>query len=93
MGKSIILYSTEDLEMEICDRVYVMRDGYVTKELIGDEIDVPNIVKAAFIETEKKEDKGKKEKCVCTVFVCTVVASTYHIDSYFCRRMSASIRN
>lgn len=61
MGKSIILYSTEDLEMEICDRVYVMRDGYVTKELIGDEIDVPNIVKAAFIETEKKEVKEKKK--------------------------------
>lgn len=61
MGKSIILYSTEDLEMEICDRVYVMRDGYVTKELIGDEIDVPNIVKAAFIETEKKEVKKKKK--------------------------------
>lgn len=61
MGKSIILYSTEDLEMEICDRVYVMRDGYVTKELIGDEIDVPNIIKAAFIETEKKEVKEKKK--------------------------------
>ncbi len=55
MGKSIILYSTEDLEMEICDRVYVMRDGRITKELKDDEINVPNLVKAAFIETEKKE--------------------------------------
>lgn len=61
MGKSIILYSTEDLEMEICDRVYVMRDGYITKELKGDEIDVPNLVKAAFIETEKKVAAEKKK--------------------------------
>lgn len=61
LGKSIILYSTEDTEMEICDRVYVMRDGYITKELKGDEIDVPNLVKAAFIETEKKEIKEKKK--------------------------------
>lgn len=61
MGKSIILYSTEDLEMEICDRVYVMRDGYITKELKGDEIDVPNLVKAAFIETEKKVITEKKK--------------------------------
>ncbi len=61
MGKSIILYSTEDMEMEICDRVYVMRDGYITKELKGEEIDVPNLVKAAFIETEKKEIKEKKK--------------------------------
>ncbi len=61
MGKSIILYSTEDLEMEICDRVYVMRDGYITKELKGEEIDVPNLVKASFIETEKKEIVEKKK--------------------------------
>ena len=61
MGKSIILYSTEDMEMEICDRVYVMRDGYITKELRGSEIDVPNLVKASFIETEKKEIKEKQK--------------------------------
>ncbi len=59
MGKSVILYSTEDLEMEICDRVYVMRDGCITKELKGDEIHVSSLVKAAFIETEKKEIKEK----------------------------------
>ena len=44
MGKSIIFYSTEDSEMEICDRVYVMRNGSITKELIGNEINVPNLV-------------------------------------------------
>ena len=61
MGKSVILFSTEDSEMEICDRVYVMRDGFITKELKGKEIDVPNIVAAAFIETEKKNLAEKKQ--------------------------------
>ncbi len=61
MGKSVILFSTEDAEMEICDRVYVMRDGYVTKELKGEDINVPNIVSAAFIETEKKNVVEKKK--------------------------------
>ena len=61
LGKSVILYSTEDAEMEICDRVYVMRNGYVTKELKGEEINVPNIVSASFIETEKKDVVEKKK--------------------------------
>nr|MCR4818042.1 sugar ABC transporter ATP-binding protein [Fretibacterium sp.] len=42
MGKSVLLYSTEDREMEICDRVYVMRDGVITRELVNEEITVPN---------------------------------------------------
>lgn len=61
-GKSIILYSTEDQEMEICDRVYVMRNGTITKELKGEEIDIPNLVKAAFMETEKTEIQEKKRR-------------------------------
>jgi ribose transport system ATP-binding protein len=62
MGKSVILYSTEDSEMEICDRVYIMRNGYITKELKGNEIDVPNIVKASFIETPKKVISTKSSR-------------------------------
>ncbi|GHV75804.1 hypothetical protein AGMMS49942_06250 [Spirochaetia bacterium] len=50
-GKTVILYSTEDSEMEICDRVYIMRDGKVTGELHGEQITVPGIVKASFKET------------------------------------------
>ena len=64
MGKSIIFYSTEDSEMEICDRVYVMRNGSITKELIGNEINVPNLVKASFIETETKQIEEKKSSQV-----------------------------
>jgi ribose transport system ATP-binding protein len=58
-GKSVIFYSTEDAEMEICDRVYILRDGTVTQELKGSDITVPNIVKASFVETEKKETVRK----------------------------------
>ncbi|MDR2134241.1 MAG: ATP-binding cassette domain-containing protein [Treponema sp.] len=54
-GKAVIFYSTEDAEMEICDRAYIMRDGTVTGELKGAEITVPNVVKASFRETAKKE--------------------------------------
>ena len=49
-GKSIILYSTEDAEMEVCDRAYVMREGRITEELIGSEVTVPNIIQASFKE-------------------------------------------
>lgn len=68
MGKSVVLFSTEDNEMEICDRVYVMRDGYVVKELIKDEIDVPNIVKASFIETPKKDVEATRESRLSMLF-------------------------
>ena len=61
MGKSIILYSTEDAEIEICDRAYIMHDGAITAELIGEEITVPNIVSASFKKVEKKEKKEKKK--------------------------------
>ncbi len=60
MGKSVILYSTEDAEIEICDRAYIMHDGAITAELIGNEITVPNIIKASFKKVEKKEKKQQK---------------------------------
>ncbi|MCD8019819.1 MAG: ATP-binding cassette domain-containing protein [Clostridiales bacterium] len=60
-GKSVILYSTEDAEIEICDRAYIMHDGEITEELIGNDITVSNIVKASFkkVKKEKKEEKHK----------------------------------
>jgi len=63
-GKSIIFYSTEDLEIEICDRAYIMRDGYITEELSGADITVPNIVKASFKETAKGADKAEGKNLV-----------------------------
>ncbi|WP_084074454.1 ATP-binding cassette domain-containing protein [Demequina sp. NBRC 110052] len=52
-GKAVVFHSTEDAEMEICDRVYVMRDGQITAELAGDEVSVPNIVRASFSEVQR----------------------------------------
>ncbi|MDC7226822.1 MAG: ATP-binding cassette domain-containing protein [Spirochaetales bacterium] len=49
-GKAVILHSTEDLEMEQCDRVYVLHDGEVISELKGAEINVKNLVTASFKE-------------------------------------------
>jgi ribose transport system ATP-binding protein len=54
-GKAVVLHSTEDAEMEICDRVYVMREGQVTAELAGDEVTVQNIVRASFAEVARTE--------------------------------------
>ena len=59
-GKAVILYSTEDSEMEICDRVYVMREKAVTEEIKGNDITVPNIVKASFKEVKKEVNIEKK---------------------------------
>lgn len=60
-GKSMILYSTEDTEMEICDRVYIMHEGTVAEELSGDAITVPNIIKASFKNVEGKKQAENKE--------------------------------
>lgn len=66
-GKSIVWYSTEDLEMEKCDRVYVMSEGRIIEELVGEDVTVNNIIKTSFIEKSKgntnnvqKEGKTKK---------------------------------
>jgi ribose transport system ATP-binding protein len=52
-GKAIILHSTEDLEMEQCDRVYVMHDGRIVEELVGEHVTVQNIIKRSFAEKSK----------------------------------------
>ncbi|MDR1971943.1 MAG: ATP-binding cassette domain-containing protein [Treponema sp.] len=61
-GRLVVFYSTEDAEMEICDRVYIMRDGEITHELKAGEITVPNIVRASFAETRKKETVQKTSR-------------------------------
>jgi ribose transport system ATP-binding protein len=59
-GKAVLLHSTEDVEMEICDRVYVMRDGQVTAELTGNDVHVPNVVRASFAEVSHTERVEKR---------------------------------
>lgn len=61
-GKSIILHSTEDLEMEQCDRVYIMHEGRIIAELRGEEITVNAIIKTSFKEVVKSNKvKGGNE--------------------------------
>lgn len=61
-GKAILLHSTEDLEMEQCDRVYVMHEGRIVQELVGEQVSVQNIITTSFREKSKglaeKEQRG-----------------------------------
>ncbi|MGV8955323.1 MAG: sugar ABC transporter ATP-binding protein [Cypionkella sp.] len=47
-GRTFVWYSTEMEEMQLCDRVYVFRDGAIVAELTGDEISENNILRASF---------------------------------------------
>lgn len=47
-GRSFIWYSTEMDEIELCDRIYVFRDGAIVTELIGDKITEKNVLAASF---------------------------------------------
>ncbi|MFD1198673.1 sugar ABC transporter ATP-binding protein [Brucella gallinifaecis] len=47
-GRTFVWYSTEMDEIELCDRVYVFRDGAIVTELIGDEITEKNVLAASF---------------------------------------------
>lgn len=50
-GKVVIWYSTEDKELTVCDRVYVMRSGHIVKELC-DNISIDQIIEASFINVQ-----------------------------------------
>jgi ribose transport system ATP-binding protein len=67
-GRAVLLHSTEDLEMEICDRVYVMRDGRVVDELVGDDVSVQNVVRASFTEVAHEEQSARKRSLLSRVF-------------------------
>lgn len=47
-GRTFVWYSTEMEEMQLCDRVYVFRNGAIVVELTGDEISEHNILQASF---------------------------------------------
>lgn len=98
-GRAIILYSTEDSEIEICDRAYIMHEGAITEELKGADITVSNIVQASFKEVSKNnkvvEDKKNSRLAAITgsrillpvlTMVFMILANAYmnpNILSYF----------
>ncbi|EPX87818.1 monosaccharide ABC transporter ATP-binding protein [Rubellimicrobium thermophilum DSM 16684] len=47
-GRAFVWYSTEIEEMELCDRVYVFREGAAVAELTGDRISEAAILAASF---------------------------------------------
>ena len=47
-GRTFVWYSTEMEEMQLCDRVYVFRNGGIVAELVGDAINEKNILRASF---------------------------------------------
>lgn len=49
-GVSVILNTSDDLELaELADRVLVMYEGRIVRELIGDQITQDNLVAAALL--------------------------------------------
>lgn len=44
----VVLYSTDDGEFSICDRVYVLRTGYVLREFVGEEVSEEAVSRAAY---------------------------------------------
>jgi ribose transport system ATP-binding protein len=59
-GMAVLWYSTEDDEMLRCDRVYVMHDGVVVKELAGTALTRQSIVAASFALTELRNESGEE---------------------------------
>ena len=47
-GRTFVWYSTEMEEMQLCDRVYVFREGAIVAELTGGAITEHNILRASF---------------------------------------------
>jgi ribose transport system ATP-binding protein len=62
-GKLVIFYSSESLEMELCNRVEVMRYGTIVQELCGKDITSDSVVEASFTgEDLKKAGKDNEIK-------------------------------
>ena len=51
-GRSFLWYATETAELSHCDRVYVMNEGNIVRELAGDEITEEAIIAASFQRLE-----------------------------------------
>lgn len=47
-GRTFVWYSTEMEEMNLCDRVYVFREGAIVQELVGNAISEQAILAASF---------------------------------------------
>jgi ribose transport system ATP-binding protein len=54
-GRCFLWFSTENQELEQCDRVYVFRAGAVVAELVGDDITEEHIISTSFARTGARD--------------------------------------
>jgi ribose transport system ATP-binding protein len=50
-GRAFLWFSTENQELENCDRVYVFHEGTIVAELVGDDISEEQIIAASFVRS------------------------------------------
>lgn len=55
-GRCFLWFSTENLELEQCDRVYVLAEGAIVAELSGDELSEEQIIAASFARDRARAD-------------------------------------
>ncbi len=59
-GVGVVLNSSEDRELvRLCDRVLVMYEGHIRRELLGAEITEENLVSAALLVGESDQSEGR----------------------------------
>jgi ribose transport system ATP-binding protein len=51
-GRSFLWFTTENAELSECDRVLVMSEGRIVRELVGEEITEENVISASFVVKE-----------------------------------------
>jgi len=56
-GKLIIWYSSDDSELDICSRVFVMRYGTIVETLKHEDISKDSIIEASFKSSDNKKEK------------------------------------
>lgn len=61
-GKLIIWYSSDDSELDICSKVFVMRFGTIVETLKHEDISKDSIIEASFKTTDKKKEKLENTK-------------------------------
>lgn len=59
-GRSFLWYSTENEELYECDRVLVMREGSIVRELAGEELDERSLIAASFSEGARSAHEARQ---------------------------------
>ena len=79
-GKLVIWYSSDDSELGLCTRLFVMRYGTIVKTLEHDEISKDSIVEASFKAKEHKSEQltsSRKRKVPNYVLSVAVMVAMY----------------